>query len=81
MVQKKACTIILGKDYVSYENALTILNLERLNTRRTDLTLNFAIKCSKSPKHSHFFPLNNVAMENIRNKLGLNWAKLSSRWD
>ena len=67
MVQKKACAIILGKDYVSYENALTTLNLERLNARRTALTLDFAIKCSKSPKHSHFFPLNNVARENNRN--------------
>ena len=53
--QKKACAIILGKDYASYEYALTTLNLKRLDARRTALTLDFAIKCSKSPKHSHFF--------------------------
>ena len=66
MVQKKAFAIILGSDYVSYENALTSLNQQRLDERRNALTLNFAIKCTKSPKHSHMFPLNPISRENSR---------------
>ena len=51
MVQKKAFVIILGKDYVSYENALTILDLKRLDARIDDICLNFAKKCILSEKH------------------------------
>ena len=58
MVQKKAFVIILGKDYVSYENALTILDLKRLDTRRDDICLNFAKKCILSEKHNSMFPKN-----------------------
>ena len=68
MVQKKAFAIILGGEYVSYDNALAILNQDRLDKRRETLTLNFAIKCTKSPQHQHIFPLNPVMRENSRNK-------------
>ena len=44
MVQKKAFAIILGRNYESYESALEILDQERLDTRRTKLCLNFALK-------------------------------------
>ena len=47
MVQKKALAIILGKNYNNYEHALSNLNLDRLDTRRTTLVLNFAMKCSE----------------------------------
>ena len=33
-VQKEACAIILGKQYVGYQVALERLGLERLDTRR-----------------------------------------------
>ena len=67
MVQKKAFAIILGKNYTSYEHALHTLAQKRLDARREDLTLKFAEKCSKSPRHSHMFPLNQNMRTNTRN--------------
>lgn len=58
MVQKKAFAIILGKSYTSYQMALDTLSQVRLVDRRTDLSLKFAIKCTKSSKHKDMFPLN-----------------------
>ena len=66
MVQKKACAIILGRNYVRYESALSNLGLERLDTRRTTLCLNFALKCSKSTKHMSMFPPNPIFRANMR---------------
>ena len=57
-VQKNALRIILGRQYSSYENALVNLNLERLESRRTRLCLNFAIKASSHPKFKHWFKEN-----------------------
>ena len=65
--QKKALTIILGKEYVSYENALFKLGLERLDSRRLKLCYKFALKCTKSVRHSSMFPLNKVSGHNTRN--------------
>ena len=48
-VQKSALAIILGKSYNSYENALKLLNIEKLTTRREKLCLNFARKSEKNP--------------------------------
>lgn len=67
MVQKKAFAIILGRDYINYTNALRTLNQERLDVRREDLTLNFAIKCTRSPLHKHMFPLSACIGINTRN--------------
>ena len=58
MVQKKAFAIILGKSYTSYQVALDNLNQEKLVDRRAQLSLKFAIKCTKSSKHNEMFPLN-----------------------
>ena len=66
MVQKKAFAIILGRAYVSYESALEVLQLERLDSRRESLCYNFAEKCTKSPQHSSIFPLNTTLRENMR---------------
>ena len=67
MVKKKAFAVILGKDYTSYEHALDTLEQERLDERREMLTLKFAENCSKSPQHSHMFPLNENLRANNRN--------------
>ena len=66
MVQKKAFAIILGREYHSYETALSTLNQERLDTRRERLCLSFAVKCTKSYKHMPMFPTNIFARENMR---------------
>ena len=54
-VQKSACAIILGKEYESYENALYVLNLEKLSARRQTLCLKFAKRAFKSDKFSSWF--------------------------
>ena len=56
MVQKKALAIIIGRQYSSYETALNTLNLERLDTRREDLSFRFALKCTKSHRHNSMPP-------------------------
>ena len=66
-VQKKAFAIILGKEYQTYEIALQTLKQDRLDTRRTELAYRFALKCSKSTKHSAMFPRNPIYRENLRN--------------
>ena len=66
MVQKKAFAIILGKDYVSYESALLTLHQERLDLRREELSYKFALKCSKSKRHSSMFPPNPTYRPNMR---------------
>ena len=54
-VQKSALAIILGKDYLSYENALARLDIEKLSTRREVLCKKFALKALKSEKYSSWF--------------------------
>ena len=66
MVQKKAFAVILGRDYVSYESALLLLEQERLDVRRLDLSYKFASKCAKSPRHSSMFPPNPNYRPNMR---------------
>jgi hypothetical protein len=66
MVQKKAFAIILGKDYENYESALLTLHQERLDSRRKDLSYKFALKCTKSKRHSSMFPPNPTFRPNMR---------------
>ena len=66
MIQKKALAVILGKDYNSYEEALSQLNLEKLHKRRTDLCKKFTEKCANSPRHASMFPKNNQPRANMR---------------
>ena len=56
-VQKSALSIILGPDYICYENALERTKLERLDQRRIKLSLSFAKKAVKHPQHSSWFNL------------------------
>ena len=56
-VQKCALAIILGQKYLSYENALNFLGLNRLKIRRESLCLKFAEKALKSEKHKSWFVL------------------------
>ena len=57
MVQKKAFAVILGTGYMSYESALLTLKQDRLDTRRQNLSLKFALKCTLSNQHKTMFPL------------------------
>ena len=57
-VQKCACHIILGDQYLSYKNALRALGLETLESRRKKLSLKFALKASKHSKFKSWFKAN-----------------------
>ena len=49
-IQRRACKIMLGFEYVSYVNALEICDLDLLSTRRETHCLNFARSLLKSER-------------------------------
>ncbi len=55
-IQKKACKIMLGNNYSSYEDALIRCNLHGLRNRRNKICLQFANKLVESPKFCHWLP-------------------------
>ena len=57
-VQRAAMHIILGDSYCTYENALRVMGLETLESRRNKLCTKFAIKSVKHTKHSKWFKMN-----------------------
>lgn len=67
-VQKVACFLILHERYENYQQALTLLNLETLKSRRTNLCLKFAKKCVKHPTATNMFPLNRELEINLKNR-------------
>ena len=60
-VQKSAIKVILQEKYNGYQNGLAQLGLEELKSRREELCLDFAKKCTKNTKLNHMFPINNKA--------------------
>ena len=56
-IQKNACRIILGNQYVNYEESLKRLNLATLSERREKLALRFALNCTENEKTKKLFPL------------------------
>ena len=71
-VQKNSLKLILKDRFISYENALTVTNLQSLEARRTLLCKRFAIKCTKNPRTSNMFPLDNSRHSN---KYKVNFAR------
>ena len=57
-VQKSALHIMMGEGYLSYNNALRVLSLETIESRRNLLCLKFARKCEKHEKFRNWFKLN-----------------------
>ena len=62
-VQKSAVKIILQGKYLSYKKGLAQLGIESLDSRREQLCLNFAQKCTKNDKLKHMFPKNTKSHE------------------
>ena len=54
-VQKAFLHIALGNDYLDYENALIMSNMQKLKDRRVNLCKKFAKKCSKHEKFKNWF--------------------------
>ena len=55
---KKALAIFLGSEYKSYSNAMSVLSLDTLHSRRLKLSTTFAEKCTKHPRHTDMFNTN-----------------------
>ena len=47
---------MLGNQYRDYDQALNVLDLENLETRRKNICLKFAKKCIKNDKFKNWFP-------------------------
>ena len=58
-IQKRACYIILGSNYTTYNDALDLTGLQTLEVRRLQLSYEFAQKCTTSDRYSDWFPRNN----------------------
>ena len=58
-VQKNACRIILGNQYIDYENSLEKIGLQTLEERRKILALRFGQNCVENKKIRKLFPLRN----------------------
>ena len=59
-VQKAAVKVILGKDYLNYEEALGELKLENLDERREAMAIKFVKKSLENSNFSKLFPLREV---------------------
>ena len=57
-VQKRACKIILGKKYTSYQDALVLCQLTDLRSRRDQICLKFANKLLEHPDFRSWLPNN-----------------------
>ena len=55
-IQKRACRIILGHKYNSYDGAISSCNLDNLADRRENLCLKFAQGLSSNVRTSHLIP-------------------------
>ena len=66
-VQKCALALILDKNYIN-ENALHIMQLERLCVRREALCVKFAKKSHKSKKLSSLWFVDDEKIQNTRQK-------------
>ena len=57
--QKKSLAVILGCQYRSYNNALSIKNLLRLDKFRKESCIKWAVRAQKSPLHKDLLQLAN----------------------
>ena len=69
MQQRKCVNIILGSNASSHAKNLSKLSIQTLEDRRQELTLNFAIKTYRSPKHTSWYTPSPQPMANTRQKL------------
>ena len=80
-IQKVALRVILGQDYLSYEEALSKTSLVSLNKRRQDRCIKYALKASRHPDNMQMFPPNIVESPQVtrnREKFHVNFAHTES---
>ena len=67
IIQSTCLKVILGEQYISYEDALLKTGLKTLKQRREDKCLSFSLKCLKHPQLKRLFP-RNENQHSLRNK-------------
>ena len=72
-IQKTCLRVILAESYVSYESALEMTGLQRLETRRESRQLSFALRCLNNDFNKDLFPRNVSQMK--REPFRVNFAK------
>ncbi|KAI8516896.1 hypothetical protein Bbelb_054770 [Branchiostoma belcheri] len=55
-VQRRACRMMMGRQFTTYTEALQHLGLQRLSARRQKLCTDFALKVERSPRFSAWLP-------------------------
>ena len=66
-IQKIVFKIILGQDYIDYEQSCILMKTSTLQARRQQLSLRFALSCLKSPQHQHLFKQRTSTYYDLRN--------------
>ena len=66
-IQKIVLKVILGPLYITYEQASLSLSIVSLESRRRQLSLNFALACINSPQHNHLFKERKSTYYQLRN--------------
>ena len=64
--QKRSLACILGSDYKSYSQALSLTSLPRLNTLREEACIKWALKAQANPQLLDLFPLNQSTVDTNR---------------
>ena len=72
-IQRTCLRVILAENYVSYESALEMTGLLRLETRRESRQLSFALRCLKNDFNKDIFPKNDSDMK--KETFRVNFAK------
>ena len=67
-VQRTALYIILGDKYTSYDQALDLLECDKLSDRRYKLCETFAKKSQKHPKYQNWFCENKSTAPNVKTR-------------
>ena len=78
--QKKSLAVILGNQYKSYSNALSVTNLPRLAKLRETACLKWAVRAHKSPLHKDLFPLTTKTMETRSNNMFMEYRCKTNRF-
>ena len=73
-IQRNCLRVILGENYISYEAALEMCSLQKLETRRESRQLSFALKCLKTEFNSDMFPKHDSS-KNKKEVFKVNFAR------
>ena len=74
-IQKRVCKIILGKNYINYEDALEKCQLEKLQKRREKLCTKFAESLINNPQFQDWIPKRKLFQMSLRNQHKYNQFK------